>query len=73
MKRIARTMRMLLPLEASTGAEFSRGAGVPDPDDDTWENAENVTWGAQDAIKQYQENKKRYTNVRIHYKNPHGW
>ena len=47
--------------------------GYDNPDDNTWEYAENVTWGAQDAIKAYEQAKKKYTGVRVTYKNPHGW
>lgn len=47
--------------------------GYDNPEDNTWEDAENVTWGAQGAIKAYEEVKKRYTGVRVTYKNPHGW
>ena len=47
--------------------------GYDNPEDNTWEYAENVTWGAQGAINAYEKAKAKYTNVRIHYKNPHGW
>ena len=41
--------------------------------ENSWEPAENVTWGAQDAIHEYQEDRKRYAGVRVTYRNPHGW